>query len=626
MIVKFTVRGSTPLISSAVMKFRNQSLPFQTTSLLIILVMMAVVGHFIPSCGVILVGVLVAISIEITGIRFRENKLAVTVLMFSTLTLLWGWFGPYIGIFARPLALLMFLSWGTYCFSSNVVQIRRIWSMPSVVVLVSAVLVQIQTSQNMIAPLLWGYDNSAHVPALSQVYRHSGFLYSGTLPELFSFSNYVNGYPPLHSGTWAFVMSVVNVRLGGGYEILNFYGFFFFGTALLIVSLISRQWVEGLSRWFEGRSQIILFLFIGVLIAFSQASYIFWLGYPSFFWTCGVIIAISEVTSKTANQSHRVAFGILGLTLVNYSYPLLSPVLVIVLISELLKMSKTDFLYCWIHKQIIAATGLLALVLNVAVVLKSLNVRKYLYDTGGIQPVEIRNLLPIVVIVIAMGLTYKYTLRSMPVVFVAFLASVINFAALAILSHRDQGSVSYYPQKAGYLALILGFMAMGGMLSGTPRLRKPKLIYFVHLVAVASTISAVWFSVRATSDPNYAKHGFVSTNMVWDQVKQNPPNPGRDCFVSAMNITSDLNLNSNKQTILYHDDLSTRWINAVRGRLTDATYSLSIPWEQGIPLPEILRNWFAQYPQARLLILAPEPPVGLEEWSDKIEFRQLACA
>ena len=589
---------------------------------------MAAVGHFVPTSGVLVVGVLVALSIGITGLRYRENFLAVTLIMFSTLALLWGWLGPYFGIFARPLALLMFLAWGTYCLNSDVKPTHRYLSLSSITVLVLTVVIYFQNSRHMIAPLLWGYDNSAHIPALSQVYRHGGFLYSGNLPDLFTFSNYANGYPPLHSGTWAFIMSVVNVRISGGYEILNFYGFFFFGTALLIISLIAHQWVTGLSRWFEGRSQSIVFLVITVLIAFSQASYIFWLGYPPFLWTCGIIIAISEIIGKSKIQSQRVIICLLGLTLVNYSYPLLSPVLVLLLISELLKMSKSDFLYSWKQRKIFALIGLLAAALNIAVVLKSLNVRHYLYDNGGIQPIAIRNLIPILAIVIIMSFVFKYSLKSMPVISIAFLASTINFGVLAVLSQRDQGSVSYYPQKAGYLALILGFASMGKMLSGSSRLSKPRFANCVHLVIAASAISALWFSVRATSDLNYAKYGFMSTSMAWDQLKQNPPNAGRDCFVNAMDITSDLKSNANKQTILFmQDDLSTRWINGVRGRLTDATYSLSIPVGQGNQtLPEILESWFVQYPQAHLLILAPELPVGLEKWSDKIEFRQFNCA
>lgn len=615
------------MFDSHAIKFRNRPLYIQTVYLFIFLVVLATVGHFIPASGVLVVGVLVAVSMELTRLRYRENTVTITLIMFSTMTLLWGWVGPYFGIFARPLALLMFLAWGTYCINANAGPLQRHLSTSSIAVLVLAVVIQIQNSQQLVAPLLWGYDNSAHVPALSQVYRHGGFIYSGNLPIDFTFSNYVNGYPPLQQGTWAFILSIANIRMDGGYEVLGYFSFFFFGMGLLIISLIAQQWVTGLSRWFKGRSQKILFILVAMLITFSQASYVFWIGFPPFLWTCGIIIAITGIISKTENQIHRILIGLLGLTLVNYSYPLLSPVLIIVLLYELLKMSKSDFLYCWAQRKIIAPTVLLTGVLNIAVVLKSLNVRDYLDDSGGIQPIEFRNLMPIVAIVIVMGFVYRYSLKSVPVISITFLASTINFAALAIYFQLDQGTIPYYPQKAGYLSLILGLASMGVMLAGSPRFSKPKYINFVHLIAAGASVGALWFSVSNTSDPNYAKYGHVSTSMVWDQLKHNPPNPGRDCFNRAMDITKDIDSNSNKQTILFgQDDLSTRWINGVRGRLTDATYSLSIPVGQGIQtLPEILKGWFIQYPNTQLLILAPNPPIGLEAWSDKIEYRQFNC-
>jgi len=595
--------------------------------LFLFLVSISVIGHYLPSSGVLLIGALVAVSIEITRLRYRENTVAMALVMFSTMTLFWGWLGPHIGIFARPAALLMFFSWGVHCLHSKNDKRTISISSTGVVILLLAIVIFIQDSRHMVSPLLWGYDNSAHVPALSQVFRHGGFLYSGAIPDLFTFGNYVNGYPPLQSSTWAFIMSITNVRLLGGYEILNYFGFFVFGTALVIISFIADMWTTGLSKFFSGAYKKLLFLLVALLVAFSQASYIFWLGYPPFLWTCGLIIAIVRLMEKMTNQSHRALMGLLGLTLVNYSYPLLSPVLVLVLLFEISKLSRTDYSYFWTWRKMVLPFTLLVGALNVAVVLKSLNVRNYLNDAGGIQPIELRNLIPIVAIVIVMGFVYRYSLKTLPLIVVTFLASTINFGALAVLSLRDQGSVSYYPQKAGYLPLILGFAAMGSMLAGSPRFVKHGYRNLVHLIAAAFTIAALWFSVSTTSNPNFAKYGYVSTNVAWDQLRQNPPDPGRECFVHAMDITSDLDSNSNKQTILFlQDDLSTRWINGVRGRLTDATYSLSIPVGQGAQtLPEILKGWFIQYPNAQLLILAPEPPIGLEQWSDRIEYRKFAC-
>ena len=607
------------------MTLQQRKLTIQATFLFLSLAALSAIGRFGSELGILVVGALIALAIELTRIRYRKNTLAITLIVFSTMTLIWGWIGPHIGIFSDPLAFIVFFVWGVHCLNSNVQPVKRHWSILSITPLALSVIVFFQNSNNLISPLLFGYDNSAHVPALSQVYRHSGFLYSGTFPELFTFSNYVNGYPPLQSATWAFFMSVGNVQISGGYEILSYFALFFFGTGLITISLITDFWATGLSRYFRRNYQILAVAFIGLLIAFSQANYVFWMGFPSFLWACCVTLAITQLLDTLQIQSHRIFILILGITLVNYSYPLLSPTLVLVLVYELFKVTKVDLKYCWEQKKLVAIFGVVITVLNFAVVYKSLNVRHYLDDVGGIQPLEMRNLLPIMVLVLLMVIVSWTSLKSVPIVSVAFFASAITFGVLAFQSQIGRGSVSYYPQKAGYLTLILGFASMGRMLSETPRFSKSKQVSFTHLVAVSASVFLLWFSVSATFVPKL-NFGFTSTKMVWDQWRQNPPNPGRDCFHQAMQLTSDLDSNANMQTILYQDDLSTRWINGARGRLTDATYSLSIPFGQGAQtLPEILENWFVLYPDAQLLILATEPPSGIEKWNNKIEYRQFSC-
>ena len=368
-------------------------------------------------------------------------------------------------------------------------------------------------------------------------------------------------------------------------------------------------------------------LIVALLVAFSQISYVFWMGFPPFLWTCCIILAIVKLITNQSNQSYRVMLGGVGLTLVNYSYPLLSPVLVLIILLELAKMSRADFVYCWTKRYVVGAAGLTIIVLNVAVVLKSLNVRHYVDDDGGIQPIEIRNVLAIfIVILILIGIS-RYSLKTLPLIVIAFFASTMNFAALALLSQRDLGYVSYYPAKAGYLVLILGFASIGSMLNGVQRFKNYNVKKFSQAITMVLAFSVIWFSVNATSNPKYAKYGFVSTNMVWDEIRLNPGNPGRDCFLHAMDVTSDLNSNSDNRTILFlQDDLQTRWINGVRGRLIDATYSLSIPIGQAKQsLAEILEWWTIQFPDAHVLILAPEQPLGLEKWANKIEYRKFAC-
>lgn len=605
----------------------QRSLLFKSCLLAGALVSISLIGNFIPSASILLIGLITVTIVELTRLRYPKNSVSMTILIISMMTLLWGWIGPMVQPISRPLALLMILCWGVHCLSTIPKQNFKIYQPSTLLIFVLTILVFLQNSKGLVSPLLWGYDNSAHIPALSQVYRHGGFIYSGQLPPDFTFSNYVNGYPPLQQGVWAFILSIANVRMDGGYEVLSYFSFFLFGTGILVIALIGGNWLQ--IRLIASR-QLIKFGFVmmvSILIAFSQISYIFWLGFPPFLWTCCVILALVKIINDESIQTFRVLLGLIGLTLVNYSYPLLSPVLLLLILFELVKMSRADFIYCWTQRYVLAVAGLLLSVLNIAVVLKSLNVRHYLDDDGGIQPIEIRNLLVILIVVLILIGMSRYSLKTLPLIVIAFIASTINFGALALLSQRDVGYVSYYPAKAGYLTLILGFASIGSMLNGIQRFKNPNVIKISQVITTVLAMSVIWFSVSATSNPKYAKYGFVSTNMVWDEIRLNTGNPGRDCFLRAMDITSDLNSNSDDRTILFlQDDLKTRWINGIRGRLIDATYSLAIPVGQGTQtLPEILKGWFIQYPKTRLLILAPEPPIGLEQWSDRIEYREFAC-
>jgi hypothetical protein len=365
----------------------------------------------------------------------------------------------------------------------------------------------------------------------------------------------------------------------------------------------------------------IFVLAVALLVTFSQISYVFWMGFPPFLWTCCIILAIVKVITDEKIQSRRVMIGIFGLTLVNYSYPLLSPVLIFVLVFELIKMSKNDYLFVWTHKKIMSVLVLIATVLNVAVVMKSLNVRHYVDDEGGIQPIDVKNFFLLVSVVTMLVIFSRLTLRTMPLIVFTFYASLINFGALALISKRSVGYVSYYPVKAGYLVIILGIASLGGIIRFVPKIYGRGLIHFLTILLAVGVLC--FYNTNASS----SKLDFTSTQSAWKHLFHNSKDQNRECFLHAMDTTSDLNLNADNRTILFQQhDLNTRWINGIRGRLIDATYSLAIPVGQAKQsLPEILEWWTVQFPNVRILILAAEPPTGLEKWSDKIEYRHFAC-
>lgn len=142
-------------------------LTFAVTSLSILAVIL-------PSSGIIVLGLGTTLLIETTKLRFKQNKIEVSLIAISTMTLFWGWAGPNLGLVARPLATLLFLSWAIYCYVGRSENSPLRISLSSCLVLTTSVLIAIASYDQIVTPLLWGYDNSAHLPALSQVYRHHG--------------------------------------------------------------------------------------------------------------------------------------------------------------------------------------------------------------------------------------------------------------------------------------------------------------------------------------------------------------------------------------------------------------------------------------------------------------------
>jgi hypothetical protein len=278
-----------------------------------------------------------------------------------------------------------------------------------------------------------GYDNSAHIPALSQFFRHEGFLYTGVLAPDFSFSNYVNGYPPLQQSTWAFIMTLSNAELPGGYEIIHFFFFFFIGTGMLTVSLVARNWQP--LKVLQGKRtlQLTITAFIAGMLVFSSANFILWQGFPPFVWTCCIFLAVLNLISVETNQPKRIGLAFLGVTLVNYSYPLLSPAIFLVLIFEIFKLSRSDYRLIFSRRWILFGSSLVGAMLNYPVVIKTLRVKNYLNDDGGIQPVDLMVLCALFGTVLIAMWIFNPTFKRLSIHFVGFLASLFNFGLFAII-------------------------------------------------------------------------------------------------------------------------------------------------------------------------------------------------
>ena len=604
----------------------NKNLP-GSTILIFAITSLSILAVNFPSSGIIVLGLGTTLLIETTKLRYKQNKIEISLIAVSTLALFWGWAGPNLGLVARPLATLLFLSWAIYCYAGRPENSPLRISLSSCLVLTTSVLITIASYNQIVTPLLWGYDNSAHVPALSQVYRHHGFLYSGDLPARFSFSNYINGYPPLTTSTWAFLMSVANIRLKGGYEITKFYSFFYFGSGFLLVFLIAKNWTLKFSTSAKKIGSGLLVALVVFLISFSQISFVFWAGFPPFIWACCLILAFLILIGKQSNPLHRVALSALGLTLVNYSYPLLSPTLLTALLFEIAKLNKFDWSNIWGRKRSIVPLIGLAAGLNLAVVLKSLNVVSYIDDVGGIQPIVYLNLLAISCVILLGLVIFKLSVRELPIQIVGFVGSGASFVILAVFSKQSQGLISYYPQKVGYLTLMLGFASLGSILGASRRLLINQWQTIQRFSFLFLSLTAIWFSWQNATNPKYAKFGFTSSSSVLNRVQNPMDDPYTSCFQDAMKLTEDLNSNADPTTIvLLRDDLRTRWINGVRGRLTDETYSISIPMgSSSLSDQSIIIDWLQMYPNSRILIMSSKMPAGVTNYADRISYREFNC-
>ena len=596
-----------------------------TRSLLlgVTLLTLATLGQYLDDSGVLLSGLSLVLIFFLTKARYPNDTASTALLVTSSMAIVWGWLGPNISPYGSLIPAFFVFIWGVYCLSGSTQVKFKTIGLASAVLPLSVVSSTLGIS-SLLSPLMRGYDNSAHIPALSQFFRHEGFLYTGVLAPDFSFSNYVNGYPPLQQSTWAFIMTLSNAELPGGYEIIRFFFFFFVGTGMLTVSLVARNWQS--LKVLQGKRmlQLTITALIALMLVFSSANFILWQGFPPFVWTCCIFLAVLNLISVETNQLKRIGLAFLGVTLVNYSYPLLSPAIFLVLIFEIFKLSRSDYRLIYSRRWILFGSSLVGAMLNYPVVIKTLRVKNYLNDDGGIQPVDLIVLCALFGTVLIAMWIFNPSFKRLSIHFVGFLASLFNFGLFAIISKFESGYISYYPAKAGYLALILGFTSLGALQSNhwiKPGKQGRVIQYFVLVISVMVCVLSVSRTLSNRYEP-------ASTHVIIADSLRGKSNPMTTCMISAMELTADLNSNSsNKQILFMQDDLSTRWINAARGRLIDATYSLSIFVGQGQQtLPEILKWWTVQFPNVDLVILSPTMPEGLEPWTDRIEHRVFSCS
>jgi len=416
------------------------------------------INIFTENLGIIRLAIVTGLFIEVCRRRFPDNGLPFAFVSLSVVSIAWGWLGPLVGVFSNLFAFLIFITLTVYCLKYKPTIERRF----APVYLISSVSLglfcQFSNLTKLLTALLWGYDNNAHLSALSQTYRHGGFLFSGSLPQTFSFSNYYNGYPPLQAGSWSFLLSSINTQLDIGSEsLIRYFCFFLFGTILTLCSIFANSIRI---NPFQNKTVISIYrLGIFLLVFFSQIGFMFWSGFSSFIWAMTTLIAYLSLARTQKNHESRVIVCIVGALITFYSYQLLAPIAVAVLLFEFARSGLNHMLEL-IRSRKMWLIGCVSLALMLIFLFKSLNTTDYVFYGGGIEPLALAPMIATILIIVGSLLCFRSQFGSYTVYVSAFIFGLSFYSVLAIISKTRNDYVSYYPEKVGYSALLLGFLAI----------------------------------------------------------------------------------------------------------------------------------------------------------------------
>jgi len=581
------------------------------------------INIFTENLGIIRLAIVTGLFIEVCRRRSPDNGLPFAFVSLSVVSIAWGWLGPFLNGYSNPFAFLIMSLLIVYCLKTAPTKERRI----TPIYLISSVLLglfcQFSTWSRLLASLLWGYDNNANISSFAQTYRHGGFLFSGSLPPLFSFSNYYNGYPPLQAGSWSFLLASINTQLTiGSEELIRYFCFFLFGTMLTLCSIFIKN-VQAMPF----QNSVLMFLYrsgIFSLVFFSQIGFIFWAGFSSFLWAMTTLVAYLSLASNQKSHKLRVIVCILGSLITFYSYQLLAPIAITVLLFEVCRSGKQQF-HELIQSWRVWLIGSVSLALMVVFLLKSLNTTDYVFFAGGIEPLALIPLIGTVSIIALTFVFFRSQYGAYTVQISAFTAAVFLYAVLAFISKNHQDYVSYYPEKVGYSALLLGFFALFPTNLLPPRnfvatFIKPTRLFFGFLVLVPLILSF---------NNTDSKYGYFASSDAIENFDVQVP--FEICLIQAITFDHNLDAILPERTSLllvqnFDSDLMTRWLNSINGLLSDATYSISIPHSNTTELNlDAVRIWLAQFPTSRLTVMAAEEPVNLSTLGPRVDFQPFVC-
>ncbi len=427
----------------------------------------------------------------------------------------------------------------------------------------------------------WGHDNSAHI-FLAEANASCGGLLSVCGLDLETVPSYLIEYPQGFSVTWASLPGAFTSS--GLLGSLHAYAAIYLLTSLAVVAVTGWLAVS-LSRkstWSWGAGVL-----AGLTVAVGVWSHQFWSGFASFLWASLIIVAFIVLRESGLLGTGRLwfVFALMSLVAVYYSHQLLLPFLFVYVLVDAL-IHRGSLLSAARHSPwLILLLGLAAFVLALLAP-RSAQGNSFVDQVvveAGMEAIPLWVWIPMAIvggfILFARGDRDRVALRW------SMLTGGLIFGALALLTIRVNGYVSYYPMKLLYFLVLVMIAATSAVVVQKPIDTRARQAWFT-LSGLAVLALAVLPPLLRYPGFKTAYQGSTPTVLrtlmtdlygggvglcapfVLDALVQLPPDTGRVEVYRA--------------GVLH--PLEGRWINQIRGHWDTEAWVNEIDWR---PMSEI---------------------------------------
>lgn len=523
------------------------------------------------------------------GNRYRLGLLGFFALWTGT-SVAWGQLLPRLGAWEGlfPVAVWVTTLVGVWKIAQSSAEVLR--RRLAAVAIISAGFVSLivglgsLSTRSLVQVLGWGHDNSAHI-FLAEANAYCGGLLSACRLDLRDVPSYLIEYPQGFSVTWA--------SLPGAFTSSGLLGSLQAYTAIYLLTTLALVVVTGwlavsLTRrstwaWAAG-------VLAGLCVAAGVWSHQFWSGFASFLWASLLIVAFIVLRESGLLPVGRLwfVFALMSLVSVYYSHQLLLPFLIVYVVVDAL-----------VHRHSLLSTARQSLWLITGIVLGALilgllaprsaqgsSFIDQVVVEAGMEAIPVWVGVPLAVVggfvVFARGSHDRVALRW------AMLTSGALFGALAVLTLRVNGYVSYYPMKLLTFLVLILIAASAAVAVAKPIETRARQTWF--------TLSALAALGLAVMPPLLRYPGFKtayqgSTPTAIRTLAQDPFGGGVAlCAPFVLDAVDRLSSDVGRVEVYRNGELQPlegRWINQIRGHWDTTAWVNEIDWR---PMEEIPKD------------------------------------